>query len=59
MLALIFAYIAKKRIHESDGAVSGRAMAIAGIVLGWIGIGVLILLFAVGIGIGFPTDKAG
>ena len=44
ILALIFGYIAKRQIDRSGGRESGRGMAIAGIVLGWIGVGVLILL---------------
>jgi hypothetical protein len=44
ILALIFGYIAKNQIDESRGAQSGRGMAIAGIVLGWIGVGTLILV---------------
>jgi hypothetical protein len=43
ILALIFGYIAKRQIDESQGRQTGRGMAIAGIVLGWIGVGVGIL----------------
>jgi hypothetical protein len=43
ILALVFGYIAKKRIDESNGMVTGRGMAIAGIVLGWVGVGILTL----------------
>lgn len=43
ILALIFGYIGKGQIDSSGGTQSGRGMAIAGIVLGWIGIGGLIL----------------
>ncbi|CAN5522440.1 hypothetical protein BH20ACT23_BH20ACT23_13500 [soil metagenome] len=51
VLALIFGYVGKNQIDRSGGQESGRGMAIAGIVLGWIGVGtltVIILLFAVG-----------
>ncbi len=41
ILALVFGYIAKKQIDESGGTQGGRGMAIAGIVLGWVGIGTL------------------
>lgn len=47
ILALVFGYVARKQIDESQGAQSGRGMAIAGIVLGWIGIAVIALLIAV------------
>jgi hypothetical protein len=46
ILALIFGYIAKSQIERSNGRQSGKGLAIAGIVLGWIGVGVLALLIA-------------
>lgn len=54
ILALIFGYVAKRDIDRSGGAQSGRGMAIAGIVLGWVGVGtlVLFLIFAVAVGVG-------
>ncbi len=51
VLALVFGYIAKGQIDRSGGQQSGRGMAIAGIVLGWVGIAILalvILVFALG-----------
>jgi hypothetical protein len=44
ILALVFGYIAKGQIDRSGGQETGRGMAIAGIVLGWIGVGFLILV---------------
>lgn len=41
ILALIFGYVAKGQIDASGGTQGGRGMAIAGIVLGWVGVGVL------------------
>ena len=38
ILALVFGYIAKGQIDRSGGAQEGRGYAIAGIVLGWVGI---------------------
>ncbi len=52
ILALVFGYIARSQIRRSEGMQSGGGMAIAGIVLGWIGIGVLVLLIALGVGFG-------
>jgi hypothetical protein len=49
ILALVFGYIAKGQIDRSGGTQSGRGMAIAGIVLGWIGVGVLILVIILGV----------
>ncbi|MFL5797075.1 MAG: DUF4190 domain-containing protein [Actinomycetota bacterium] len=38
ILALIFGYKAKREIDESRGAQTGRGLAVAGIVLGYVGI---------------------
>ena len=43
VLALVFGYVAKNQIDRSNGMESGRGMAIAGIVLGWVGVGFLVL----------------
>ncbi len=43
ILALIFGYIAKNQIDASQGQQKGRGFAIAGIVLGWVGVGFLAL----------------
>jgi hypothetical protein len=51
LLALIFGYAGKNQIDRSGGQESGRGMAIAGIVLGWVGVATLVLflgLFAAG-----------
>jgi hypothetical protein len=39
ILAVVFGNLALARIDESNGAQKGRGMAITGIVLGWIAIG--------------------
>jgi hypothetical protein len=38
ILALIFGYLGKGQVARSQGAQDGRGMALAGIVLGWIGL---------------------
>jgi Domain of unknown function (DUF4190) len=45
--ALVLGYQARREIDQSNGASGGRGMAVAGIVLGWIGlvIGILIVAF--------------
>ncbi len=43
ILALVFGYSAKSEIEESGGTQQGSGFAIAGIVLGWIGVAGLIL----------------
>ena len=47
ILALVFGYVAKKQIRERGE--SGGGMATAGIVLGWVGIGFLVLFIVFGI----------
>jgi hypothetical protein len=42
ILALIFGYVALKEIRRSKQA--GEGMAIAGIVLGWVGVGILVIV---------------
>jgi hypothetical protein len=48
ILALVFGYMARKQIAESGGKESGSGMATAGIVLGWIGVGIAITLIVLG-----------
>jgi Domain of unknown function (DUF4190) len=49
VLALIFGYIARQQIDRAQGMQQGRGMATAGIVLGWIGVGFLVLFILLGI----------
>jgi hypothetical protein len=49
ILALVFGYMAKGQIDQSGGRETGRGMAIAGIVLGWIGVGIILLVIFVAI----------
>src|SRR5262249_32840017 len=49
ILALIFGYIALGHIKRSEGGLTGRGMAIAGVVLGWIGVASLALIIAIAV----------
>ena len=51
ILALVFGYVAKGQIDRSAGRQGGRGMAIAGIVLGWIGLGLLALFIVIGLAV--------
>jgi hypothetical protein len=51
-LALVFGYAAKNQIDLSGGTQGGRGLAIAGIVLGWVGAGCF-LLFVLLLGASF------
>jgi hypothetical protein len=55
ILALIFGYIALSQIRQRNEG--GRGMAIAGVVLGWIGAGTLVLaiMLAVTAASSFPS----
>lgn len=46
ILALIFGYVARGQIKRSQGQQGGQGMALAGIILGWIGLVLTILFFA-------------
>ena len=49
LLAVIFGHISLSQIRK-DSSISGRGMAIAGLTLGWIGIGVLLIGLVAGSG---------
>jgi hypothetical protein len=49
ILALVFGYVAKGQIDRSAGRQGGRGMAIAGIVLGWIGVAILAVVIVAAI----------
>lgn len=60
ILALIFGYIARRQIDASGGWQAGRGMATAGIVLGWVGVGTLVLvivLAVIGIALGAGSPE--
>lgn len=48
LLALIFGLVATNQIKQSQGRQTGEGMAIAGIVLGIIGLAILLLLIIIG-----------
>jgi hypothetical protein len=49
-LALIYGYRARREIKNSEGSQKGSVLATVGIVLGWIGIAVLLLVIVSGLG---------
>ena len=46
ILALVFGYVARNQIKQRGG--QGGGMAVAGIVLGWVGIGFLVIFLIAG-----------
>ena len=60
ILALVFGYVGKKQIDRSRGAETGRGMAIAGIVLGWIGVVLAVVataLIIIAVAASDPSDS--
>ncbi len=57
ILAIVFGYISKSQIDQSRGTQNGRGLAVAGIVLGWVGIG-LVLLVAIALVIGALVEPS-
>ena len=58
ILALVFGYIARRQIRESMGRQGGDGMAIAGIVLGWIGVAILAIVILVAIVAASDSDAS-
>ena len=54
-LPLIFGYVALSQIKK-DPSIGGRGFAIAGVALGWTGVGILLLLVVLGVGIGLAES---
>jgi len=47
VLAVIFGYMARSNIHNSNGTLGGEGLATAGIILGFIHLGLLLLVVAI------------
>lgn len=45
IVAIITGYVAKNEIEKGNGRVGGKRLADAGLILGWVGIGLSILTF--------------
>lgn len=48
ILAIIFGYAARKEIRQRPGELSGEGMALAGLVLGWLMVGISVLVLCLG-----------
>ena len=46
ILAVIFGHIARGEIRRSGGQLGGSGISLAGLILGWVGIGIWVLIFA-------------
>ena len=43
IVGLVLGYMAKREIDASGGVLEGRGLAKAGIIIGWIGVGIFVL----------------
>ena len=60
VLALVFGYQSRNEIDASGGQLSGRGSAVAGIVLGWIGVviwALFLILIIIGLAVGRQLDR--
>ena len=58
ILAVIFGHVALSQIKRSLGAVRGRGLAVAGLVLGYLGVAALVLLIAAAAALDLDTPTA-
>ena len=47
ILGIIFGFVARSRIKKSNGALTGSGMALAGIICGFVGVGIFVAYVAV------------
>ncbi len=61
VLALVFGYQSRNEIDASGGQLSGRGSAVAGIVLGWIGVVIwaIFVILIIGIAVGDGSSGGG
>jgi Domain of unknown function (DUF4190) len=57
ILALVFGYMSRRQIDESGGTQGGRGMAIAGIIMGWIGVALVVIFWVVIVILAVATDN--
>jgi len=57
ILALVFGYMSRGQIDRDPANQTGRGMAIAGIIMGWIGVAIFVIFWVVIIIVGVTTDN--
>jgi FKBP-type peptidyl-prolyl cis-trans isomerase/Domain of unknown function (DUF4190) len=59
LLAVVFGHIALRQIRRANGGQEGRGLAIAGAILGWVGLAVLAVVVALVVAVSDDLDDAG
>jgi hypothetical protein len=56
IVGLVLGYLARNQIRDSGGTIGGEGLAKAGIIVGWVGLGInaCIIITALVLGIGIP-----
>ena len=49
IIGLILGYVARNQIRDSGGTIGGEGLARAGIIVGWVGIGLAVIGICIGI----------
>lgn len=58
LLAVVFGHVAKRQIERSGGAERGEGLAVAGLVLGWVGLGAFVILVVLGLAVSGGTSTS-
>jgi Domain of unknown function (DUF4190) len=58
ILAVIFGHIARRQIRRSAGSQGGEGLAVAGLVLGWVGVALILLVIVLSISVTVVPNSA-
>jgi hypothetical protein len=59
IIGVILGYVARNQIRESGGAVGGEGLAKAGIIIGWVGIGLTVIGCGIALLVGLALPGIG
>jgi hypothetical protein len=59
IIGVILGYVARNQIRESAGAVGGEGLAKAGIIIGWVGIGLTVIGCGIALLVGLAVPGLG
>jgi hypothetical protein len=58
IVGLVLGYVAKREIRDSQGRLDGSGMATAGIVLGWVAVGLALVFVAIAVMASLPSGSS-